>query len=127
MPESMDELAALTGQDARQVVVNGRDIAVRPLTLRQIPPVARALGPLLEAIAAGRAPADLVGEQGERVVAVVALATGLDEDWLWQAPPDDFLGLLAVVLEVNADFFTRRLAPRLAALTAAAGSSPPPG
>lgn len=97
-----------------EVAVAGKAVAVSPLRVRQIPAFARHVAPvaaflmngdLLAAVAAG----------GEDMVKALAVATGEPEDWLGDLLPDEFVALAAAVMEVNADFFVRRVAPALAA------------
>jgi hypothetical protein len=127
-----EDLATYLGLDAREVFAGGRTLTVRPLSLRQIPGVARALRPLAPVLAAGL---DLLSlaEHLDDVVAALAAATGEPPDWLWGIAPEELLALAGAVVEVNADFFSRRLAPALVAATArlpgapADGAAPSPG
>ncbi|MCB1630603.1 MAG: hypothetical protein H7A12_07270 [Pseudomonadales bacterium] len=54
---------------------------------------------------------------GDDLVRAVAIATDQTEDWLGELLPDEFLPLVTAVVEVNADFFVRRVLPALNAAT----------
>lgn len=99
--------------DSRHLVVGGKNVTVAPLMVRQVPGFTRALGPAAQAVFAG----DLMGAvttHGEALIEAVAIATGESAEWLGELAPDDFLVLLGEVMEVNADFFFRRVAPVMA-------------
>lgn len=54
---------------------------------------------------------------GEDLVRAVAIATDQTEDRLGELLPDEFLALVTAVVDVNADFFVRRVLPALNAAT----------
>lgn len=102
------------------VVIAEKSVTIRPMRLRQVAPVTRALA---------RIPTDAwdavmavdVLTLGPHVDHLAdALAAAIDEpmDWVLELEPDDFVDLATRVVEVNADFFVRRLAPRLTTVTA---------
>lgn len=107
-----------------RVRAGGESIDVLPLTVGQIPPLARTLKGidldfsnvfgLLEA-------------HGERLVEAVALCINRPVEWVGALPADEFIELAAHVLEVNAHFFGRRVLPAvnqlMATLVAGFGSS----
>jgi hypothetical protein len=59
----------------------------------------------------------LITHHGESMILAVALATGLTVEQIEAGDVDAFAELLAVVLEVNADFFAKRVVPRLGRLS----------
>lgn len=73
---------------------------------------------------------DLIENHGERVFAAAAICTGRDQAWLEGGDIDQFVVLAMKVVEVNQDFFVRRLAPLLAGLggkvAAMTGAGPTP-
>lgn len=92
------------------VTAGGESVEVGLLRVRQIPAFARAVAPVLGALASG----DLVGAAAEHfddVVLAVSVATGKTPEWLGELDADEFLRLASAVVEVNGDFFARRLAP----------------
>lgn len=50
---------------------------------------------------------EVLTEQPERLVEMVAIATGLKPDDVEVLPPDQFAFVFAVVVQVNADFFAK--------------------
>lgn len=98
--------------DVRQLLVAGKSVGIAPLKVRQIPAFTRAVGPVLAPLLAG----DLmsaVAQGGDDLVRAAAIATGESVEWLGELLPDEFLTLLANVIEVNADFFVQRVLPTL--------------
>ena len=99
-----------------EVEVGGATVSVKPLTVGQFPLFARAIRPLAPALQGGGYDwLDLIADHGEALIESVALATGITREDLAGLPPDEFVGLAAAVLEVNMDFFVRRLTPAVSA------------
>ena len=121
----------------------GERVEVAPLKVRQLGAFARAVGPLIEdlSVIATMPAGDQAGAFGsvvvrhcDEVAQAVASATGRTAEWVGNLDLDDLVGLAGVVVEVNADFFVRRLLPvlettlpevagRIQALTAARPSA----
>ncbi len=121
---------------ARSATFNGRQITVAPLKVGQLPAFARAVKPIggaVEALATGRealtlaAMLDLIADHGEAIIDAVAIASGVPAHELADATPDQLIELAAVCLEVNADFFGRRLTPALRAAVAGQAATAGPG
>lgn len=93
----------------RRVSLRAGALTVRPLTLRQLPGFARAVQPVLPWLLAGQIVAALT-EDGDAVIAAIAAATGLAPQDMPEDPAE-FVALAGAVIEVNVDFFTRRLLP----------------
>lgn len=111
------ELDALIQAPAR-IEVAGETLEIWPLVVIQIPAILRAARPVVEALRRGES--DILGllaDHGDRLLEAVAIATGRTRAWVDALPADDLVRLAGVVVEVNADFFVRRLLP---AITAAA-------
>ena len=124
--------------------VAGEEIEVMPLTIGRVGAVMRALGPAMDEVRAKHRQTgkeerdqeedidllDLLSRHTGEAIGAVAAAT--DKPWKWVAalPPDEFLELAGLLIEVNADFFSRHLEPSLkrttARLQAAAGRISPP-
>lgn len=110
-------------------LVGGKQIAVRPLKIKQIPAFTRAVAPVMGLLTGG----DLlsaVGIAGDDLIKAVSIATHEPVEWLGDLEADDFVKLASTVLEVNADFFVRRLTPEInrasASLTRILGVTPSP-
>lgn len=100
----MEGLAAFVPQ-VRQV----GSVTVRPLTLRQLPAFSRAVTPILPWLLAGQIVAAIT-EDLDALLATISVATGIP---VADLPEDaaEFVDLASAVVEVNVDFFTRRLLP----------------
>jgi hypothetical protein len=75
----------------------------------------------------------LFGERGDDLLTAVSIAIGKPRAWVDELAADEAILLAAKVIEVNADFFTRTVMPRLneqmgglarQASTATGGSTP---
>lgn len=117
------------------VTYRGERLEIRPLQVGQLPALVRSARPVLDAITAADTlpeagdPAlvplllDLVENHGERVFEAAALCIDRPVDWVAKGQLDEFVTLASTVIEVNRDFFVRRLGPLLAGR--AAGASAP--
>lgn len=56
---------------------------------------------------------DLIADHGESIIEAVAVATNLPINTVQLIDPDDFVDIVFLVIEVNADFFAKRLAPMM--------------
>lgn len=99
----------------REIEAGGKTLAITPLRVRQIPAFVRAISPAAGLLTDGRI-ADAVALHGDGIVEAMAVATGETEDWIGDLLPDAFLELVAAVMEVNGDFFARRVAPLITAM-----------
>lgn len=91
-----------------------RSFTVAPLTLRRLGPFARSLRELGEVDVADVVS---VAAHTEAIITAVSLATDTPEPALYELEVAELAELAATVIEVNADFFVRRLKPVLDALT----------
>lgn len=100
--------------EPRVLDVAGRRVRILPLRARQFPKFTRLVSSLLPLILAG----DLVLVMLDHYDAArdcIGVATDTEAAWLDDLAADEFLALLTVVVEVNADFFTARLGPAIKA------------
>ena len=65
----------------------------------------------------------LCGERGDDLLTAVSIAVGKPRAWVDALDADQAILLAAKVLEVNADFFTRTVMPRLDGLIAQKGAA----
>lgn len=108
-------------QEPRVVEIRGKQIGVAPLPVKHLSKAARLARPITAAIVeigagfeVGMAQADMVlriAESADEVIGLCALATGESEQWIGELDLAELVRLATVVLEVNADFFIRRLMP----------------
>jgi hypothetical protein len=116
------------------VQAGGETVTVTPARTLQILQMLRLLdggglaGVLAQLLGGGQSQLSLMGllsQQGETLLGLVAVLSARPREWVEQLPPAEFMDLAAALLRVNADFFSRRLAPRLAALVRTTASTPP--
>ena len=125
----MSDLETLIPQ-AVELVINGEPLAIKPLKVGQMPAFLRAITPVMQQIGSdGIDWLALFGERGDDLLTAVSIAVGKPRAWVDELAADEAILLAAKVIEVNADFFTRTVMPRLDVLiertsTVAAGSTP---
>ncbi|QNT25225.1 hypothetical protein [Ralstonia solanacearum] len=117
---------------ALTVSVAGETLAIKPLKVGQMPAFLRAISPVMHQITATDIDwLALFGERGEDLLSAISIAVGKPRAWVDDLAADEAILLAAKVIEVNADFFTRQVIPKLDVLFAttklpqvAAGSTP---
>lgn len=85
-----------------------------PLKVREIPAFLKAVEPLARELSDGDLYASLA-RHADAVVTAVAIGARVDRAWLEEQDVEVLIDLAARVMEVNADFFVRRVLPRLTA------------
>lgn len=108
------ELETLITQPV-EIEINGEMLEIKPLTIGQLTRVMKALKPALADINGDINITILAADHGDTLLSAVAAATGKDVAWLDKLQTDDFIRLAGNLLEVNADFFTRRVLPEITA------------
>lgn len=120
---------------AEGVQYAGERLIVRPLTIGQIPQLVRKARPVIDALFAldqvGDDDSDqllglalaLIEDHGEAACEAVAIAVSVDPSVIAKGSLEEFQQLATKVLEVNRDFFVRRLGPLLAGRRQAANGS----
>ena len=106
------------------VVCKGEDLNLKPLGMGMLPTVFAALKGMLpedekeKGIASklNVSPVELFMEHSEAIIKLMALIVKKDRVWFDDLPPDEGLNLFTSILEVNADFFIKRVVPLFAAL-----------
>ena len=129
----MSDLETLIPQ-AVELVIDGEPLAIKPLKVGQMPAFLRAITPVMQQIGGdGIDWLTLFGERGDDLLTAVSIAINKPRAWVDELAADEAILLAAKVIEVNADFFTRTVMPRLnaqmgglmaQASAAAAGSTP---
>jgi len=111
--------------------VDQRVVCIEPIKVRDLPRFLRAVEPIAAELAAG----DIAGalmRHADAVIEATAIGAGCERAWLEDQTPDVLAELAARVLEVNADFFVRRVLPIVTAAserltqTASGGTSGSP-
>lgn len=126
----MSDLDKLVPQ-ACEITLAGETVSVKPLKVGQMPAFLRAITPVMQQINGdGIDWLALFGQQGDDLLTAVSIAVGKPRAWVDDLAADEAIVLAAKVIEVNADFFTRTVMPRLddlfaqANAAAATGSTP---
>lgn len=117
----MSDLDVIESPSVRKVDYRGESIEVRPLTIGQLPGFVRHAKPVLAGVfkdgeleLTPELLLDLVSEHAEALTAAAAVAIRRPVAWVADGDMSEFAELVAAVIGVNLDFFTRRLAPKTA-------------
>ena len=130
----MSDLDTLIPQ-AVELVIDGEPLAIKPLKVGQMPGFLRAISPVMQQLTRNEIDwLALFGERGDDLLSAIAIAVGKSRAWVDELAADEAILLAAKVIEVNSDFFTRTVIPKLdglftaakvpPVLKAAAGSTP---
>ena len=130
----MSELETIVPQGI-ELLIAGEPLLVKPLKVGQLPGFLRAISPVMQQMASTEIDwLGLFGERGDDLLSAIAIAVDKPRAWVDELAADEAILLAAKVIEVNADFFTRTVMPRLdglivqtsavAATAATAGSTP---
>ena len=127
----MNDLDNLVPQTV-ELVIDGEPLAIRPLKVGQLPAFLRAITPVMQYLGGdGIDWLALFGERGDDLLTAVSIAIGKPRGWVDALDADEAILVAAKVIEVNADFFSRMVMPRLDGLIAqtsavaiTAGSTP---
>lgn len=109
----MSDLEQLIPQ-ATDLAIHGETLAIKPLKVGQMPAFLRAITPVMHHL--NRSEIDwiaLFGERGDDLLSAIAIAVGKPRSWVDDLAADEAIVLAAKVIEVNADFFTRTVMPKL--------------
>jgi hypothetical protein len=124
----MTDLEKLIPQ-ALALSINGETLAIKPLKVGQMPAFLRAISPVMQHLSQLEINwLALFGEHGEDLLSAIAIAVGKPRLWVDELAADQAMVLAAKVLEVNADFFTQTVMPKLDGLLNQAKNcaAPPP-
>ena len=123
MGEAMSDLETLIAQPV-ELVIDGEPLAIKPLKVGQMPAFLRAISPVMQQLTASEIDwLTLFGERGDDLLTAVSIAVGKPRAWVDALDADQAILLAAKVIEVNADFFTRTVMPRLDGLIARTGAT----
>ncbi|GMV55034.1 MAG: hypothetical protein AMXMBFR6_08390 [Betaproteobacteria bacterium] len=116
----------MSSASAVSLVVGGRQLTIEPVRVRDLAAFVAAVAPIASDLAAGEM-LEALSRHTDRLIDATAIGAGVERAWLDARGADDLVELAAAVMEVNGDFFTRRLLPaieRAAASVARAASRP---
>ncbi len=97
------------------VKLGEREVAITPIKVRELPAFTRAISPIFAALGQGLDVPTLLAAYPESVIEATAIGARLPIEEVRELDLDGLLALAFAVLEVNADFFARRIAPALEA------------
>ena len=118
MGAAMSDLDTLIPQ-AVELVIDGEPLAIKPLKVGQMPGFLRAISPVMQQLTASNIDwLALFGEYGDDLLSAISIAVGKPRAWVDELAADEAILLAAKVIEVNADFFTRTVIPKLDGLFA---------
>lgn len=104
------------------LTIAGEPLTINPLKVGQLPGFLRAITPVMQQISGDRIDWwAVIGDRGGDLLSAIAIAVGKPREWVDDLDADDAVLLASTVIEVNADFFTRKVMPRLSALFAQVG------
>ena len=109
----MSDLDKLVPQ-AVEISLAGEVVAIKPLKIGQMPAFLRAITPVMQQLGGnGIDWLALFGEHGDDLLTAVSIAIGKPRAWVDALDADEAILVAAKVIEVNADFFTRTVMPKL--------------
>ena len=110
-----------------ELVIGGEALTIKPLKVGQMPAFLRAVAPAIQELTSPEIDwLQLFGERGDDLLSAIAIAVGRPRTWLDELAADDAILLAAKVIEVNADFFTRTVIPKLDRVFAPLNRAPLP-
>lgn len=124
------DLDVLVPQD-QELELAGQRLTISPLVVGELPAMLKAVRPFAEQLTGEPDWLALLCDHGNDLLAALALASRQPREWVDVLALDDAITLAATVFEVNADFFVRRVAPKVGDLAQSlngrlAGSTPSP-
>lgn len=116
MQTQADDLSVIFDDQARTVSIGqGREIKIKPITVGAVRDFTLAVKPIASDImAAVNGSGDLILTlelHADRMIDAVSIGAGLSLDEVRSLQLDDFVRLAAAIIEVNTDFFVKRLLP----------------
>ena len=100
---------------AEMVTIAGVEVAIPPLRMRQIPAFQAATTDILPMVVVGDY-LGVVSQHSAAVIDAIAIATGLERDWMRELTRDEMMRLTAAVFEAHIGFFDQCLFPLQAEL-----------
>lgn len=98
---------------ARVLELAAQRLSISPLVVGELPAMLKAVRPFAEQLTGEPDWLALLCDHGDALLAALALASRQPRDWVDALALDDAITLAATVFEVNADFFVRRVAPKV--------------
>jgi len=96
-----------------EIRVADQTIALTPLVLGELPAFAKAIQPFTADLAIEPDWLRLLGSHGEAMIEAMSIASRQPREWIAGLALDEAIFLAQSLFEVNADFFIRRVVPKL--------------
>ncbi|CAK0759068.1 conserved hypothetical protein [Gammaproteobacteria bacterium] len=114
------------------LTIGDEEVVVSPLKVGQLPAFLRAVQPIISHLSEPSIDwLTLFGERGDDLLSAIAIAVKKPRTWVAELEAHDAILLAAKVIEVNSDFFTRTVLPKLneamVGIGARVGSTPVSG
>jgi hypothetical protein len=99
---------------AVELTLDTETLSLTPLKVGQLPAFMRSIAPIMSQLTKEQIDwIALFGYHGDHLLSAIAIAAGKPREWLDRLDTDQAILLAAKLLEVNADFFTTQVLPRL--------------
>ncbi|MFO0497140.1 MAG: hypothetical protein ACK52G_04345 [Betaproteobacteria bacterium] len=105
-----------------EIRVADQTIALTPLVLGELPAFARAIQPFTTELAVEPDWLRLLGSHGEAMIEAMTIASRQPRGWIAGLALDEAICLAQALFEVNADFFIRRVVPKVGEAVSRIGS-----
>lgn len=100
-----------------ELTLAGEPLTIKPLKVGQMPSFLRAIAPVMPTLTKPEINwLAVFGEHGDDLLSAIAIAVSKPRAWIDDLAADEAILLAAKVIEINADFFTRTVLPKLDAL-----------
>lgn len=126
MDSSVQEIELLFPQ-GKEVMVGGEKLTIKPFTFGQFPKVLNCLKGVQDEVEETSPEGvvkkrrlgmdELVSNYGDKVIELCTIATGRPASFFEKVEVDQGIDLLQAILEVNSDFFVKRLQPKILGVT----------
>lgn len=107
------ELETIVNAPQPLTLPGGRVLEVTPIRVKELPSFIAALEPIIDRLAGGASVESLIVYNSEAVIAATAIGLRLTRAEVDDFDLDDLVAGASKVVEVNADFFARRVLPAL--------------
>lgn len=100
-----------------ELLIANETLALTPLRVGQLPAFLCAITPVIEHLKAPEIDwLGLICEHGHDLLTAIAIAAGKSRAWVDALSTDEAITLAAKLIQLNADFFTKTVVPKLNAL-----------
>jgi hypothetical protein len=112
----MSDLASII-PEANLIHIGGKDIEIKTMKVKQLSATVRSIQPFVSALGKnGLVNVDvpnIIMSHTDNVVELVQILTGEDKAWVEELGIDELVIVFTKLVEVNLDFFTRKVLPLL--------------